>query len=462
MKESMKVGRKKVLFLFANDMIRKNLCDPELLASLLSEASANLEADIDFYVSHARSLSFFISNDNVKIRDHRNHMDLDEYDFVYFRKVGTAMQQMLTCALYLKDRGIPFYDQEIAETTSRNKLSQMYVLQCNSLPIPKTLYCRNNRRLARLVEKRYSDYFQFPLIAKATGGSRGDANYMAKSIEELKDIVSNEKRHFIIQEYIPNDGDLRFFIAGGGLSGSIKRRSVSGSHLNNTSKGGSAELVSREEFPSEIINDALSAALVFRRDCAGVDVIIDKNTNKHYILEVNRAPQIEHATFETEKAIWLVKAIQKTIDNFQPEKKAGKDESVFGRFEPVTLVLPDGSKEKVIAKVDTGADSSSLHATNIQVIDDVLQCQITGRQVSFENFTDKKVKSSNGVWQHRYLILLPVVIGKVEYEMKLTLNDRSEMNYDMLVGRRFLKTFKLLVDVSRRHVTKGKLKKEKK
>lgn len=460
MTDDMTVKKKKILFLFANDFIRKGLCDPESLNSLMSQASDKLEADMEFYFSYARSLSFFISNNKVKIRDHRNHMDLEEYDFVYFRKAGTAIAQMLTCALYLKDKGIPFFDREIAETTSRNKLSQMYMLRRNSLPIPKTLFCRNNRRLARLVEKRYVKDFQFPLIVKATGGSRGDANYLVKSIDELKEIVSNEKRHFMIQEFIPNEGDIRFFIAGGGLKGSIKRCSVEGSHLNNTSKGGSAELVPRSDFSSSIINDALGAALVFKRDCAGVDVIIDKNTGKHYILEVNRAPQIEHATFENEKAEWLVKAIQKTMDDHQPIKKNGKDDGIFGRFEPVVVGFPDGSREKVIAKIDTGADSSSMHATDVMVLDNVLECKIAGRSMSFTDFTDRKVRSSNGVWQHRYLVTLPVKIGKVEYDMKLTLNDRSEMNYEMLIGRRFLRTHKLLVDVGRRHITKGKANKE--
>lgn len=446
----------KVLFLFTSDSARKGLADPEALTSLVSRAAVDMGVDMDIYISYARSLSFLISNDKVKIRDHRNHMNLEEYDFVYFRKAGSAMQQMLTCALYLTDHDVPFYDTEIARTTSRNKLSQMYMLQRRSVPIPRTLFCRNNRRLARLISTRYADDFVFPLIAKATGGTRGDANYLVKSLEELKDLVVNEKRHFIIQEFIPNDGDIRFFIAGGELYGSIKRRSIDGSHLNNTSKGGSAELMSRNDFSRTVIADALHAARVFGRDCAGVDVILNKNNGVHYILEVNRAPQIEHASFETEKAAWMVDSIQKSIANFQSAVSSGEDDGLFGRFESVHVMVSSDMESKLIAKVDTGADSSSLHATDIVVVDGVLSCKIANEAMSFSDFNDKKVRSSNGSWQHRYLVSLPVRIGEVVYTMKVTLSDRSAMNYDMLIGRRFLRTHNLRVDVGRRYISSGK------
>lgn len=450
----------KVLFLFANDSVRKGLADPDALVALMREAAVEMSIDMEVFVSYARSLSFFISNNKVKIRDHRNHMNLEEYDFVYFRKAGSAMQQMLTCALYLTDHEIPFYDTEIARSSSRNKLSQMYMLQRRSVPIPKTLFCRNNRRLARLVSTRYAKDFLFPLIAKATGGTRGDANYLVKSVEELEKIVKDEKRHFIIQEFIPNEGDIRFFVAGGELYGSIKRRSVEGTHLNNTSKGGSAELMTRADFPRNVVADALQAARVFGRDCAGVDVITNKDTGKHYILEVNRAPQIEHASFEKEKAQWMVDAITKSIDNFQSAYREGVDDEVFGRFESVHIMTSAKAESKLVAKVDTGADSSSLHATDVVVQDDLLSCTIAGERMTFVDFTDKKVRSSNGAWQHRYLVAVPARIGETVYNIKVTLSDRSAMNYDMLIGRRFLRTHGLMVNVGRRYIASGKKNKE--
>jgi hypothetical protein len=333
----------------------------------------------------------------------------------------------------------------------------MYMLQRKAIPIPKTLFCRNNRRLLRLVSSRYAKDFSFPLIAKATGGTRGDANYLAKSLQELEKIIKTEKRHFMIQEFIPNDGDMRFFVVNGALKGVIGRKANGDSHLNNTSKGGSADLLDKNDFSDLVVADALNSALVFGRDCAGVDVIFNKNDGSHYILEVNRAPQIEHASFQEEKARWMVKAIQDSIANFQTRNKKGKDQGVVGRFEAVYILDGLGKDlSKVISKVDTGADSSSIHASDIEIIGDALRCRIAGQEMSFSDFFDKKIKSSNGLLQHRYMVKLPIRIGKVLYEMKVTLSDRSSMNYNMLIGRRFLKSYGLRVDVGRRYVASGK------
>lgn len=443
----------KALFVFANSSVRDGMANPDALKQILETYIESKGVKMEIYVTYARSLSYFISNGDVKIRDHRNHRLLEKYDFVYFRKAGAVMQQMLTAALYLEDHKIPFYDHEIATTNSRNKLSQMYMMRQVGLPIPATLYCRNNRRLLRLVSTHYKGTFSFPLIAKATGGTRGDANYLVKSLRELASLVKNEKRHFLIQEFIPNDGDLRFFVAGGALRGIIGRKAVSGSHLNNTSKGGDATLVPLADMPSVVKYDAVLAAEVFGRDCAGVDIIFNKHTRAHYILEVNRAPQIEGASFEAKKAGWLVRAIRRTVRGVQAS--SGNSGSVkFGWLEAVYIA----NTLKLIAKVDTGAYSSSIHATDIVEKRGVLSCIIAGKSMHFKAYTKKRVKSSNGLSGTRYMVELPVLVGGLEYSMHVTLNDRTDMHYDMLLGRKFLRKNHIVCDVSRRYIASGKQK----
>ncbi len=441
----------KALFVFANSSLKNGTADPQELKRILDTYIDTNNVKMEIYVTYARSLSYFISNGKVSIRDHRNHRPLEKYDFVYFRKAGAVMQQMLTAALYLENHGIPFYDREIATTNSRNKLSQMYMMQSVGLPIPKTLYCRNNRRLLRLVSSRYKDHFSFPLIAKATGGTRGDANYLVHSLEELARLVENEKRHFLIQEFIPNDGDMRFFIAGSTLRGIIYRKAVEGSHLNNTSKGGAATTMRLADMSNVVKHDAVLAAEVFGRDCAGVDVIFNKNTEAHYILEVNRAPQIEGASFEAKKAGWLVRAMRRTVRDAQVAA-VGSESVVFGWLEAVYIE----NTLKLIAKVDTGAYSASVHATDIVEKRGILRCTIAGKSMNFEEFTKKRVKSSNGLSGTRYMVELPVKVGGQEYSMKVTLNDRTDMHYDMLLGRKFLRKNHIVCDVSRRYIASGK------
>ncbi len=455
----------KVLLLFSNSTVRKGRAFPDDLQKLLQLEADKRGETIEFLVGYARSLSYLIANNRVKIRDHRNHMNLEEYDFVYIRKAGSAMQQMQTCAYYLRDKGIPFWDSELLQANSRNKLTQMIMMERKGLPIAPTLFCRNRSRLLRLVTKRYADVFTFPIILKATGGSRGDANYLIHDEAELLEKVKAESnRSFIVQAFIPNNGDYRFFIAGGRLRGIIGRKAQDGSHLSNTSQGGQATILPHDEFGEEVRTQAVQAAQIFGRDVAGVDVMFDSTNGKHYFLEVNRAPQIEHASFEEEKAGWMVTAIVNAVANHQPfspeNEKAGK--KFVGRFEYVRF-QKDKNAPRVIAKTDTGADSSSIHTGPVQERDGKLYFDLEGNEVICEEYFIKKVRSSSGHLEDRYFVTIPIYIGKKHYMLRTTLSDRSAMKNTMLIGRRFLRENHLIVDVSRRFVlSTANTKKEKK
>lgn len=445
----------KVLLLFSNVAVRQSMAFPDDLQKLLQDRANERGERIEIFVSYARSLSYLISNEKVRIRDHKNHMDLDEYDFVYFRKAGTAMQQMLTCALYLRDRGIPFWDTELIKANSRNKLSQMVMLERKGLPIPPTLFCRNRSRLVRLVTKTYADIFPFPLIIKATGGSRGDANYLVHDENELIERIRQESnRSFMVQAFIPNDGDYRFFVAGGELRGIIGRKAKEGTHLSNTSQGGDATILSFSDFDDIVRTQSLQAAAIFGRDVAGVDVMFDKRNGDHYFLEINRAPQIEHASFEQEKADWVLDAINDAVIQFQPSPDARDEDksNYIGRFEYIHLDGSASGSFKIIAKTDTGADSSSIHAQNIRVENGTIFFEVEERPMSVDTYYTKKVRSSNGKIEERHYVTLPIYIGKKRYMLKTTLSDRSAMKHPMLIGRRFLREHKLIVDVSRRFV----------
>jgi hypothetical protein len=262
--------------------------------------------------------------------------------------------------------------------------------------------------LKRLVSKTYSDTFKFPIIAKATGGTRGGDNYLVESLDQLEKILASQNRQFIIQEYIPNNCDYRYFIADR-LRGVIKRSSSGESHLNNTSKGGAAELVDINSIDPILKKQAVQASLIFNRNVAGVDIMHSEIDGKPYFLEVNRAPQIEGASFEDEKANWLVDAIYHKIENFMPAASVEKfnDRLVIGRFEKVKI---KPNEFKVLAKIDTGADSSSLHCKDINLVGDYLECTIEGYHFKFKDYSMKKVKSSSGHVTERYMVIMSVGI----------------------------------------------------
>lgn len=127
--------------------------------------------------------------------------------------------------------------------------------------------------------------------------------------------------------------------------------------------------------------------------------------------------------------------------------------------------FPELHLEGIDIKVDTGAYTSSFHSHSIQVIDNELVCQFLDPKhekyhekfFRFKNFSQKKVKSSNGIVETRYSIKTTILIFNNKYEIELTLTERGSMKYPVLLGRKFLnKNF--IVDTSKKNVSFKKLK----
>lgn len=101
-------------------------------------------------------------------------------------------------------------------------------------------------------------------------------------------------------------------------------------------------------------------------------------------------------------------------------------------------------------KVDSGAYTSSIHyykakevkegeATKLKVY--FLSPRKKGYKESiflFDDFSERKVKSSNGISEVRYSIKTKIKLFKKNYTIELTLAKRSRMRYKVLLGRKFL------------------------
>lgn len=137
---------------------------------------------------------------------------------------------------------------------------------------------------------------------------------------------------------------------------------------------------------------------------------------------------------------------------------AKRGKKVLGRLETVRFPrLTDGIE--LVAKIDTGADSGALHCVFERLIEEKdgerwLEFQPINEDqpiVRTDKFKRIIVRSSNGIPVERHRIETTVLIQGKEYEIELTLWDRSSMKYDVLIGHKFLKD-KFLVDVSQVNV----------
>ncbi len=108
------------------------------------------------------------------------------------------------------------------------------------------------------------------------------------------------------------------------------------------------------------------------------------------------------------------------------------------------------------AKVDTGARTSSLHALDPEpflekgaahvrfLLLPVQGTLLMGRVVTAPLVDRRKVTNSGGAGQERFVIHVDLAIGAKTYPVEVTLADRRDMRFRMLLGRQALAGF--LVD----------------
>jgi len=128
---------------------------------------------------------------------------------------------------------------------------------------------------------------------------------------------------------------------------------------------------------------------------------------------------------------------------------------IIGRREFVDFPLLGISS--VEAKVDTGAYTSSIHCENITINYEnskpILYFTIVEGEVKtfrFEEYTQKKIKNSFGEMEERYVIKTLIHIGRKKINLSISLSNRDNMRYPVLIGRRVLKA-KFLIDVNQIH-----------
>jgi hypothetical protein len=121
---------------------------------------------------------------------------------------------------------------------------------------------------------------------------------------------------------------------------------------------------------------------------------------------------------------------------------------IIGRKEIASL--PDFNLMNKIVKIDSGAYTSSIDVIKTKIENDKLYVlfEKETNEVTFENFKIKRIKSSNGILQERFVIKGNIFIGNKNYNTPFSLTDRSGMKFPILLGRKFLNN-NFIIDTSK-------------
>jgi hypothetical protein len=127
---------------------------------------------------------------------------------------------------------------------------------------------------------------------------------------------------------------------------------------------------------------------------------------------------------------------------------SASDKTVIGAAEDI-VIMPVGVR--LAARVDTGAYSSSLDVCDFKVegkyVTFALSDRCGGHKMRRPLIKMKTVRTSEGS-DKRPVIILDICVGSKLIKTRFTLNDRSKMDYPVLLGRKAL-AGKFVVDVSR-------------
>lgn len=122
--------------------------------------------------------------------------------------------------------------------------------------------------------------------------------------------------------------------------------------------------------------------------------------------------------------------------------------------------LPGWKVTRLRAKIDTGARSSALHVADLRVrLDGYVEFDVVldrekshrRRHVVAAIKRISRVRSSTGKFTQRYFVETVLRLGGVEKTIEISLVDREEMIFRMLLGRTAL-SGDFIIDPARRRV----------
>lgn len=132
-------------------------------------------------------------------------------------------------------------------------------------------------------------------------------------------------------------------------------------------------------------------------------------------------------------------------------QKYEKPDNIIGSVVEVKVTSLPGSGP-IKGKVDTGATICSLHADNYKINREANTITFVSPELSRNELTvplvdQQSVKSADGGSEYRPVIELNIKVnGKIVNNVKFNLNDRSHMEFPMLVGKNALGDGKFLID----------------
>ncbi|MGK2896139.1 MAG: RimK/LysX family protein [Candidatus Saccharimonadales bacterium] len=308
------IGKRFLNKRFLVDVSRSNIITPEKTRSndtvvvLCSVRNAQTreffdgvarEGNFDLELAHYRDLAYNINDQGVPMINLPDGTDIACASLVYFKDYQKSYQEQATAiARYLQYRHVDFIDSEVASAISTSKLSELFILAIGGVSVPASTWITHGLTATSYDElsKIYSSTF----VLKNAFADRGRDNVLVRSVSDFEEATHrlSGSKLTIAQRYIVSDGYYRVVVMAHEPIQVVYRKSVQHGedslrdHLNKPVGSANAIEIDIDKANPEMITIATRAAIVMRRDIAGVDILQDRQTGQWYVIEVNYNPSM--------------------------------------------------------------------------------------------------------------------------------------------------------------------------
>ncbi len=219
---------------------------------------------------------------------------LPKYDvFITRPSVLRDVDLSISIIRQMEMMGIPVFNTYDSIIRAKNKLKTMQIMDHYNIAIPRTVIIRS----PNYVDMAVKAVGGYPIIVKTPFGSYGNGVTIVESKRALKSLLDwDENIMYMIQEFVKysRGKDIRVFVVGGKVVGSMMRKAMKGEFRSNIELGGKGSPV---EITEEEKLMALNAVQALDLEYGGVDILRGKDGP--VILEVNSNPgfkELERST----------------------------------------------------------------------------------------------------------------------------------------------------------------------
>ena len=215
-----------------------------------------------------------------------------KYFFIRIKTKNKNTEFVTLLCEMLDLNNIPFNDTVINTRYSYvgEKFVEALWFKHNNIPHPLTIICTQSAYITN--ETTIFEKISFPCVIKDKS-ERSEGVWKVSNKKEAEETIAKIEGAFIIQEFIPNNYDIRILVWNQTILGTIKRSSTDG-FLNGISAGGKAGPIKLSDVEKKL---SIQACTVCKLNLGGVDIIRTKNGP--IVLEVNKSPQIKGLTRTT-------------------------------------------------------------------------------------------------------------------------------------------------------------------